>query len=87
MDLQQLFLQLDAFVIFRSLLKDPALALLARLVQQSQDLSEQLRNYADFVAALYAKTDDFSLYLLNLALEDENIYMLKNLKTARFHRN
>lgn len=76
-DLQQLFLQLDAFVIFRSLLKDPALALLARLVQQSQDLSEQLRNYADFVAALYAKTDDFSLYLLNLALEDENIYMLK----------
>lgn len=77
MDLQQLFLQLDAFVIFRSLLNDPALAMLARLVQKPQDLSEQIRNYADFVAALYAKTDDFASYLLNLALEDENIYMLK----------
>ncbi len=77
MDLKQLFLQLDAFVIFRNLLNDPALAMLARLVQKPQDLSEQIRNYADFVAALYAKTDDFASYLLNLALEDENIYMLK----------
>lgn len=76
-DLKQLFLQLDAFVIFRNLLNDPALAMLARLVQKPQDLSEQIRNYADFVAALYAKTDDFASYLLNLALEDENIYMLK----------
>ena len=77
MDLKQLFLQLDAFVIFRNLLNDPALAMLARLVQKPQDLSEQIRNYADFVAALYAKSDEFASYLMNFALEDENIYMLK----------
>ena len=33
--------------------------------------------YADFLSTLFAETDNFSKYVLNAVLEDENAYILK----------
>jgi len=72
-------IQLRSLVVFRSILSDPVISRLSRLLNVSTaDTTACVDAYGDFTAALFSKTDDFSAYLLDLLLEDENIYMLQS---------
>ncbi len=62
--------KLDTMVLFRQLLDDPVIAKLRTLLSEKTACA-----YAAFAAALFAHTDNFSDYLLNCVLEDENFYM------------
>ncbi len=68
--------RLRAMVIFRQLLDDPVLLHLRRLLE-SDSANDGVSQYALFVAALYEQGDNLSDYLLNLVLQDENLYMLR----------
>lgn len=69
-------LALDSLTLFRRLLEDPVLARFSTLLHTSPgDASSFIGAYSDFVSALYAVTDNFSDYLQNAVLEDENSYV------------
>jgi hypothetical protein len=69
-------LQLRSLVVFRSLLCDPVLSRLGTLLDADPaDARATVDAWCDFAAALFAKSDDLSAYLLDLLMEDENIYM------------
>ena len=69
-------LQLRSLVVFRSLLNDPVLSRLGKLLDADcADARACVDAWCDFASALFAKGDDLSAYLLDLLMEDENIYM------------
>ena len=74
----ELRLRLQSLAIFRRLLSDPVVekfnALLTAL--SGEETEVLIGRYSDFAAALYEYGVSFSSYLLTLALEDENVYML-----------
>ncbi|MCI8513666.1 MAG: ATP-binding protein [Lachnospiraceae bacterium] len=71
-------LALDSLTIFRRLLKDPVLSRFSALLHSSpEDPRSFIRDYSEFVAALYAVTDNFGDYLQKVVLEDENTYVLR----------
>ena len=68
--------KLRSLVVFRNILSDPAVARLQVLLDTDvADTPAGVEAYCAFAAALFAHGDDWSAYLLNLLLEDENIYM------------
>ncbi|MDD3428687.1 MAG: ATP-binding protein [Oscillospiraceae bacterium] len=70
--------RLHTLVIFRSLLKNPVIKALEVLLScNMHDTDAAVDAYCSFAAALFASGDNFSRYLLNYILEDENIYMLQ----------
>lgn len=69
-------IQLRSLVVFRKILSDPVMARLGTLLDATpSDTAACVDCYCDFASALLARNDDFSSYLLNLILEDENIYV------------
>ncbi|MEG2597184.1 MAG: hypothetical protein RR977_02055 [Oscillospiraceae bacterium] len=71
-------LRAQSLTIFRSLLKDPTIAKFLKLLASSEKQSpDSISDYADFAASLFHTTVNFSEYLLNIVLENENFYMLK----------
>lgn len=74
----ELRLRLQSLAVFRRLLSDPVVekfdALLTAL--SGEETEVLIGRYSDFAAALYEYGVSFSSYLLTLALEDENVYML-----------
>ena len=74
-----LSVQLRSLVIFRNILSDPVISRLQVLLDaDTSDTASCVDAYCDFAAALFARGDDLSAYLLNLIMEDENIYMLQS---------
>lgn len=67
-----------SLAIFRKLLQDPVFKRLLRLADAvEQNPEEAVSAYADFAAALFEHTVNWSDYLLKLTLEDENPYCAK----------
>ena len=67
-----------SMVIFRNLLKDPVINKFIDMTENmDKDVSEAVRAYSEFVSKLFESNINFSDYILNIVLEDENIYMLK----------
>ena len=72
-------IQLRSLVVFRNILSDPVVSRLQTLLDADvSDTAACVNAYCDFAAALFAHGDDLSTYLLNLIMEDENIYMLQS---------
>ena len=70
-----------AVVIFKSILNDKGISALINLLGcDSNNESEFLKYYSDFVSALYEKTDDLCEYINELLLNDENIYVKQSAK-------
>ncbi len=64
--------KLDSLVLFRRLREDPVVMAFAAMMEENADVS----TYAGFVSELFAQgTDDWSGYLLQRVLEDENDYI------------
>lgn len=72
---------LCSLVIFRQITKDPVMqnfsTLLTCLSKNPVPQTDAIDAYAEFAASLFEQSDNFSTWLLNLILEDENFYMLK----------
>ncbi|WP_273524427.1 ATP-binding protein [Mailhella massiliensis] len=69
-------LRLRSLVVFRNILSDPVVSRLQVLLDADPaDTASCVEAYSAFASALFAHGDDWSAYLLNLLLEDENIYM------------
>lgn len=76
--MEELNLKLHALTIFRGILKDGVMQKLSALLDsKGKSQVEQVSLYADFAAELYSKNYNLTQYLLNLILEDENVYMLR----------
>ena len=69
---------LGSLVIFRRLISSPVIAALIKLDEQSgADVSDTAFAYGDFMSELYLHTENFSRFLLDSCLDDENIYTRK----------
>lgn len=76
-DLTNLYARLSSLAIFRNLLTSPVMEkFMAFLACPKDDVSASVNSYSDFVSRLYQEGEDFSAYILNYILEDENSYML-----------
>ena len=68
-----LYMGLRSLVIFRNLLQDDVIRRLSALLELTPAPSVSFVDaYCDFASALFAHTDNFSDYLLNAVLDDEN---------------
>jgi len=74
--LRSLSLRLRSLVVFRALLADPVVSRLSTLLDaKPADTRATIDAWCAFAAALFEKSDDLAAYLLNLMMEDENVYM------------
>ncbi|MBQ4563304.1 MAG: ATP-binding protein [Lachnospiraceae bacterium] len=76
MTISDLRIGLQSLVIFRNLLENPVISALETYLNTA-DTGEGIGNYCRFVSELYARTENFSRYLLERVLEDENLYVKK----------
>lgn len=80
--------QLHSLVIFRNLLSRRVIQQLDTLLcTDLSDVGAAVDAYSNFVSALFKHTEDFSEYLLNFMVEDENIYMLQSCRTVQMSEN
>jgi len=76
-NITQLHAKLSSLAIFRNLLNSPVMEkFMALLACPKDDIAASVNSYSDFVSQLYREGEDFSSYILNYILEDENSYML-----------
>ena len=69
---------LQSLVVFRNILRDPVIHALDRYLAAPAELgADRVGLYCEFVTVLYGKTEKFSDYLLELMLEDENLYVTR----------
>lgn len=76
-EFEELSHKLFSLVIFRNLLNDDVIKSFTELADEQKSEKEEVYLYADFLSKLFAETDNFSKYVLNAVLEDENAYILK----------
>lgn len=76
-DFNELANELSGLAIFRSLLDDPVIAPLTKLIRAVAGGTPTLGLYAEFIAALYAHGDNLTEYVMNATLENENVYLLR----------
>ncbi len=69
--------KLHSLVIFRNVLRDPVMTRFSEMldVLGNRDAYRSVDAYAGFVSALFERTADFSVYILELIKQDENIYL------------
>ncbi len=76
MELSELSVALKTLVFFRPMMKDVVLSKFEELISSSEDsVAQKVDKYCSFVGALYEHGDNFSKYLLNLAVFDDNKYI------------
>lgn len=76
--LEQMNLNLHALVIFRNVLNDKVMAKAIGLLSVSAGAPlAQAAAYSAFAAALFQENENLTDYLLNLILQDENVYALR----------
>ncbi len=69
---------LYSMVIFRNLIEDPVMDKFINMVDyMDKDVNMAVKTYSDFVSKLFESNMNLSDYILNIVLENENIYMLK----------
>ena len=73
--MQSLNLRLDSLVIFRNLLKSPVIIKLKDMIMQIGKSGKAVTHYAGFISELYRNYDNFSEFLLDSVLEDDNFYI------------
>ena len=77
-DFKALCRQAHTLVIFKSLHEVPVFEkLLETLAVCESDSDMAIEKYSDFVAELFAYSDNLTEYMLKLVLENENLFMLK----------
>lgn len=76
---KNLLMQAKTLVIFKGLKQRNVIKklLLALEACEGDDKQEAVEKYSDFVAQLYTHSDNLTRYVLRLALENENLYMLR----------
>lgn len=93
----QIISKLDTLVIFRSLLEDPVLDKLRKLIEEGNhqefdsngniiNMELSLSSYSSFVSELFKHSISLSKYVLRLVLNDENIYLLAKSKGEEIHQ-
>ena len=77
-NLGQTNIELHSLAIFRNILSDSVIDKFIRFLDSCNgDMLDKVSLYSEFISELFEKTENFSDYILNLVLEDENSYMLK----------
>lgn len=79
-DAEKTATSIDTLVVFESLKHGEVLTCLKTLLKEKSQ-ERKVERYAEFVSALYKSGYDFSEYLLNAAVKDENIYTLLRAKS------
>ena len=74
---------LGSLVIFRHLISMPAIKALIKLEESKNgDVADIAYAYGEFMSELYLHTENFSRFMLDACLDDENIYTRKMAKDA-----
>ncbi|WP_124100993.1 ATP-binding protein [Ruminococcus sp. Marseille-P6503] len=78
-DFKELLMQTKTLVIFKSLKERNVIKKLLLALEACEDgkMDKAVEKYCDFAAQLYTHSDNLTRYILRLALENENLYMLK----------
>ena len=83
MEQHEIALRMEGLVVFRGLLKDPVVAAFMEMLRGSDECrTERVSRYGAFCAALFAHTENWSDYLLEAVLENENLYVVKSCTAA-----
>ena len=78
MDFKNLCCELNSLSVFRNILSDVVINKFYIFISdKNSDTEIKVRKYSDFISELYKGTDNFSKYILNLVLYDENIYIVE----------
>ncbi|MBO8434986.1 MAG: ATP-binding protein [Tyzzerella sp.] len=77
--LREIKSEIYSLVVFRNILKDTVVNSFLDMVDtiEKGDIAENIKAYSDFVSKLFENNINFSDYILNIVLEDENVYMLE----------
>ena len=83
MEQHEIALRMEGLVVFRGLLKDPVVAAFMEMLRGSDERrTERVSRYGAFCTALFAHTENWSDYLLEAVLENENLYVVKSCTAA-----
>ena len=69
--------KLHSLAVFRSLLSDPVIKRLEKLLAAGEQTNEQIDRYSAFAGELFGRGGNLSEYILKCVLEDENVYIIQ----------
>lgn len=76
--MRQTVLELKSLVVFRNILGKEVVSNLVKLLSsENKSTLEKIEAYSDFTSSLFKRNTNLSKYLLDVVLEDENIYIKK----------
>ena len=78
-ELKSILKRVKALVIFRGLYSDAVFSSFVKAIDSSVsgDTDKAVSDYCEFASNLYEKGDDLTEYILNITLQDENIYTFR----------
>lgn len=80
-DFNKIIKESASLAIFRNVIKhktvEKLLKLLSDISDKTADMKSLINEYSEFVSELYNYSDNLTRFILDIVLEDENIYMLK----------
>ena len=83
MEQHEIALRMEGLVVFLGLLKDPVVAAFMEMLRGSDERrTERVSRYGALCTALFAHTENWSDYLLEAVLENENLYVVKSCTDA-----
>ncbi|MEG0615684.1 MAG: DUF815 domain-containing protein, partial [Oscillospiraceae bacterium] len=87
-NLTKINISIHSMVIFRNILSNTVVKKFLNLLSSSDcDIVTKVSCYSEFLAELFSSTDNLTDYILNLVLEDENLYMLKKAQNISVSEN
>ena len=80
-DFNKIIKESASLAVFRNVVKhktvEKLLKLLSDISDKTADMKCLINEYSEFVSELYVHSDNLTRFILDIVLEDENIYMLK----------
>ena len=80
-DFNKIIKESASLAVFRNVIKHKTVKKLLKLLSDISDKTADMKNlineYSEFASELYNYSDNFTRFILDIVLEDENIYMLK----------
>ena len=80
-DFNKIIKESASLAVFRNVVKhktvEKLLKLLSDISDKTADMKSLINEYSEFVSELYNYSDNLTRFILDIVLEDENIYMLK----------
>jgi uncharacterized protein len=79
--LEEINIKARSFVVFKQLFQDDVMKAFTEMIDfKEKSLGDKIQNYSNFASELFKRNENFTDYIWQLIIKDENLYVHKRAK-------